>query len=144
MYFTRARLMKYTEDELHVIWGLKGFTQERLRNKTKEDIINFILDYQKATQIPVIGFFRRKVHEMIDKMCNTQTQIRIDTHPNVIDIPETEDEKYCVICQEFRKVFAGKCGHLALCGKCSKEIWSKAGLCPICREPWINVRQIFI
>lgn len=145
MYFTRKRLIKYNYDELCIIWIKEGLNQKFLQNKTKEDIINFLLNFQKENQIPILGYFRQKIHEIIDKICETNIlENNIDKHLDIIDIFEIENEKCCIICEENKRFFAGKCGHFILCGKCSKNLWSKNGLCPICREPWKDVRKIFI
>lgn len=142
MSYTRERLLNLKECELNIMCGVRGLSREIRENMTKDEFVNYILRCQEMYQKPHVSFFCK----MVGKICNIYKPIEIyaETHPDVIDIPETEDEKCCVICQEFRKFFAGKCGHLALCGKCSKDIWSKNGLCPICREPWKNIRQIFI
>lgn len=140
MYYTRARLMKYTDYELHNIWIKEGFPQWYLQNKSKEDIINFLLKHQQKQPC----FFTKKIYKIVDKICDIHIYKNIETHPDILDIPEIEDEKCCVICEEFKKFFAGNCGHLALCGKCSKDIWNKNGLCPICRAPWKDIRKIYI
>lgn len=84
----------------------------------------------------------------IHKQCDTKVLIvesKKEEHPDFKDEKEENEEKQCVICFENRKIFAGRCGHLCVCGKCSKDIFeSEESLCPICRERWNRIRVIFI
>ena len=83
--------------------------------------------------------FKKIMHKWCDK------EIINYYHPHFNDIEEQEFEKQCVICLTNRRFFAGKCGHFVLCGECSSNIWNLTeSLCPICREEWTDVRQIFI
>lgn len=65
-------------------------------------------------------------------------------HPVVGDVPVADGDEGCVICMTNAKVIAGKCGHLTMCCSCSEEVYkSDNALCPLCREPWTDLRRIF-
>ena len=59
------------------------------------------------------------------------------------DVSKEITPETCVACNDKKKSMAGKCGHLCLCNECSDTIVSTSKKCPICRQPWVDVRVIY-
>lgn len=142
--YTREYLSTRTPQQLKEICGqrrIRGYT-----GKNKNELIYLILLNQIAQErrvrnrFNIFGMFKSYILRFCDSGEKT-----LDTHPEFIDeISKTEDE-HCVICFDNKRIFAGKCGHLCLCGICSKNIYEqKEALCPICRNEWKEVRMIFL
>jgi len=67
------------------------------------------------------------------------------------EVPDDDEENRCVICTTNRiKTVFLKCGHMALCLKCSREYASRELakinpqlVCVICKQPATQIKQIF-
>lgn len=64
------------------------------------------------------------------------------SHPEGEDVPGVEGLT-CAICLENKTQIVARCGHLCACIKCSKGVCLNAGTCPMCREPWEDLRRVF-
>lgn len=117
---------------------------------SKSELVTLIMNEQ-TNRTRVRTSLRKNVYNhfmsiMRRSFCERDNYVEIMiTHPECEDIEEENIEKQCVICFVNRRIFAGKCGHLVLCGTCSKNVYKQTeSLCPICRNPWEDVRKIFI
>lgn len=64
-------------------------------------------------------------------------------HPEGEDMPGKQGLT-CIVCMENKIQIVAKCGHLCACIKCSKGICLHSGKCPLCRDPWNDLRKIFL
>jgi len=113
----------------------------RFNNRNKQSIIRLILTNQKNQRVK-ISLFNKISKKFMFIFCDKKKDVR---HPSFNDVEEEDDDKQCVICFKNKKILAGECGHLCLCGNCSKSVWEqKESLCPICRNEWKKVRKIFV
>lgn len=116
---------------------------------SKSELVTLIMNEQtnrKRVRTSLIkNIYNYFMSNMSKIFCNTDKYQRIITiHPEFEDVEEENIEKQCVICFVNKRIFAGKCGHLVLCGTCSKNIYTKSeSLCPICMNSWEDVRKIF-
>lgn len=90
-----------------------------------------------------------KFKKYIENFCNKESIEVLEkeekVHPEFNDVEEEKIDNQCNICFINKKIIAGKCGHLCVCGNCSKQIFEKfEPLCPMCREKWEDVRVIFV
>jgi len=73
------------------------------------------------------------------------------SHPCMERVAEVEDNPAgdgdsCVICMDNKPIISPQCGHLNLCGKCTREMLSKVGVkntCPICRAEITYLTRVF-
>lgn len=57
----------------------------------------------------------------------------------------TEEERFCVICQERTKcVLLLPCRHLCLCSECTRELRYYNEVCPVCRTDIESTMKIFV
>lgn len=153
-YFTYIELQRKTIRELKMICRIYEISD--IVDKTRNELINMILGHQNniiyprrknslATYLNIK--FKRFIYRFCDKAKEGYSEQKnfFDIHPEYNDCKEEDEYKQCIICFENKRIFAGKCGHFVLCGKCSIDIfYENESLCPICRKPWEDIRQIFI
>lgn len=75
-----------------------------------------------------------------------QTVKPIIAHPVIVDERAIEGLMTCVICMKNKPIISGVCGHQLCCG-CSTELCHRTKdcpSCPICREPWTDLRRIYL
>ena len=80
-----------------------------------------------------------------DLVSNDLTKKRsLENHPKGEDEKATCNNLICVVCMENKACVVNiDCGHLCLCFRCSKEIYSTYGGCPTCRKPYVNLCKVF-
>ena len=141
-HYTREYLLTRSVQDLKEICRekrLKGYT-----NNTKIELVySILINQERRRRTRKFNIFDKFRTYML-RYCRAEEKSGY-VHPEFIDETSEKEDELCVICFENKRIFAGKCGHLCLCGNCSKSVWdNKVSLCPICREEWREVRMIFL